>query len=192
MRSTPTSRAMRASWTAVTPQSTLTTTRAPKTLPEPYALVNPRRKGDPYPDKELAGAGVAFLLAATIAGDRFDAVRSACLQLAAVATVADVVPLRNANRWLVREGLALLNRIPLAGFRAIAKRSGLRPGGIEAYHIGFVIGPRLNAAGRLADAIEALRILLTDDDAEAKELAEALEARNESRRRLTREIRTTG
>ncbi|OLC52661.1 MAG: single-stranded-DNA-specific exonuclease RecJ [Chloroflexi bacterium 13_1_40CM_4_68_4] len=160
----------------------------PKTLPEPYALVNPRRKGDPYPDKELAGAGVAFLLAATIAGDRFDAVRSACLQLAAVATVADVVPLRNANRWLVREGLALLNRIPLAGFRAIAKRSGLRPGGIEAYHIGFVIGPRLNAAGRLADAIEALRILLTDDDAEAKELADALEARNEERQRLTREV----
>src|SRR5947208_1661359 len=128
----------------------------PRTLPEPYALVNPRRKGDPYPDKELAGAGVAFLLATTLARERFDAVRDDCLQLAAVATVADVVPLRGANRWLVREGLALLNRAPLAGFRAIAKRSGLRLGGIEAYHIGFVIGPRLNAAGRLADAIEAL------------------------------------
>ena len=160
----------------------------PRTLPEPYALVNPRRKGDPYPDKELAGAGVAFLLATTLARERFDAVRDDCLQLAAVATVADVVPLRGANRWLVREGLALLNRAPLAGFRAIAKRSGLRLGGIEAYHIGFVIGPRLNAAGRLADAIEALRIVLTDDEAEAKELADALEIRNEERQRLTREV----
>ena len=160
----------------------------PRTLPQPYALVNPRRKGDPYPDKDLAGAGVAFLLASALAGDRFAEVRGVCLQLAAVATVADVVPLRGANRWLVREGLALLNREPLAGFRAIAKRAGLRSGGVEAYHIGFVIGPRLNAAGRLTDAIEALRIVLTDDDAEAKALADALEARNEERQRLTREV----
>jgi single-stranded-DNA-specific exonuclease len=160
----------------------------PRTLPKPYALVNPRRRGDPYPDKDLAGAGVAFLLATALAGERFDDVRPACVQLAAVATVADVVPLRGANRWIVREGLALLNRVPLAGFRAIARRSGLRLGAIEAYHIGFVIGPRLNAAGRLADAIDALRILLTDDDAETKELADSLETRNEERQRLTREV----
>ena len=160
----------------------------PRALPQPYALVNPRRKGDPYPDKDLAGAGVAFLLAQALAAGRFEPVRAACLQLAAVATVADVVPLRGANRWLVREGLALLNRSPLAGFRAIARRSGLRLGGIEAYHIGFVIGPRLNAAGRLADAIDALRIVLTEDDGEARALADALEGRNEERQRLTREV----
>ncbi len=160
----------------------------PPELPAPYALVNPRRSGDPYPDKDLAGAGVAFLLARTLAGERFAEVFSACLQLAAVATVADVVPLRRANRWIVQAGLAELNRSPLAGFRAIAKRAGLRIGAIEASHIGFVIGPRLNAAGRLADAEDALRILLSDDADEAARLADSLETRNEERQRLTREV----
>src|SRR5207245_10032004 len=89
----------------------------PKTLPEPYALVNPRRKGDPYPDKELAGAGVAFLLAREVAGDRFAEVAGVALQLAAVATVADVVSLRDANRWIVQRGLLEPNRLPLARFR---------------------------------------------------------------------------
>lgn len=160
----------------------------PAILPEPYALVNPRRPGDPYPDKDLAGAGVAFLLARRLAGERFAEVRSACLQLAAVATVADVVPLRGANRWIVQQGLVELNRSPLRGFRALAKRSGLRLGTIEASHIGFVIGPRLNAAGRLADALDALSILLTEEDEEAASLAEALETKNAERQRLTREV----
>ncbi len=160
----------------------------PAELPAPYALVNPRRAGDAYPDKDLAGAGVAFLLARTLAGERFADVCSGCLQLAAVATVADVVPLRGANRWLVQAGLAELNRSPLVGAGAIAKRAGLRLGTIEASHIGYVIGPRLNAAGRLADAEDALRILLTADADEAARLADSLETRNEERQRLTRDV----
>ena len=160
----------------------------PSRLPEAFALVNPRRAGDPSPDKDLAGSGVAYQLARALLGERFEAVASACLQLAAVATVADVVPLRGANRWLVREGLVELNRTPLVGLRALAKRGGVRVGGIEAYHIGFVLGPRLNAAGRLADAEDALRVLLTEDEAEATALADSLELRNEERQRLTREV----
>lgn len=160
----------------------------PPRLPDAFALVNPRRPGDPYPDKDASGAGVAFLLARELLGERFDRVASVALQLAAAATVADVVPLRGANRWLVREGLAELNRAPLVGLRALARRAGLRVGGIEAHHIGFVIGPRLNAAGRLADAEDALRLLLTDDEAEAKVLADDLELRNEERQRITRAV----
>ncbi len=160
----------------------------PAALPEAFALVNPRRPGDPSPDKDLSGAGVAFLVAREVLGDRFDAVASVALQLAALATVADVVPLRGANRWLVREGLAEMNRAPLVGLGALAKRAGVRIGGIEAHHIGFVIGPRLNAAGRLADAEDALRLLLTDDEAEATALADSLELRNQERQRLTREV----
>jgi single-stranded-DNA-specific exonuclease len=162
----------------------------PRTLPQPFALVNPRRRGDPFPDKELAGAGVAYVLARELAAERFDEISSIALQLAALATVADVVPLRGANRWIVREGLAELNRRPLLGLRELARRAGARLGSIESYHIGFVLGPRLNAAGRLTDAEEALRILLTDDEAEARALAESLDNRNTERQRLTREVVT--
>ncbi len=110
------------------------------------------------------------------------------LQLAALATVADVVPLRSANRALVRRGLEALNRAPLVGVRALAERAGLKLGQVNSTDIGFVLGPRLNAAGRIADAEEALRLLLTEDAEEAKTLADTLEARNTERQELTREV----
>ncbi|TME25330.1 MAG: single-stranded-DNA-specific exonuclease RecJ, partial [Chloroflexi bacterium] len=110
------------------------------------------------------------------------------LQLVALATVADVVPLTGANRVLTRAGLEALNRAPLIGVRALAERSGLKLGRIGAGDVGFVLGPRLNAAGRIADAEEALRLLLTEDPAEAKVLAESLEQRNTERQELTRQV----
>jgi single-stranded-DNA-specific exonuclease len=161
----------------------------PAELPNAFALVNPRRPGDPSLEKDLAGAGVALALARSLLGEIGYALREdELLQLAALATVADVVPLRSANRRLVRRGLAALNRTPLVGVRALAERAGLRLGRINATDIGFVLGPRLNAAGRIADAEEALRLLLTEDADEAKALADTLELRNTERQDLTRQV----
>ncbi len=161
----------------------------PAELPDAYALVNPRRPGDPSLDKELAGAGVALVLARALLGELGYALREdELLQLVALATVADVVPLRGANRSLVRKGLAALNRAPITGVRALVERSGLKLGKVTAGDIGYVLGPRLNAAGRIADAEEALRLLLTETPEEAKALADALEGRNAERQELTRQV----
>ncbi|HEX4743912.1 MAG TPA: single-stranded-DNA-specific exonuclease RecJ [Candidatus Limnocylindria bacterium] len=161
----------------------------PAQLPEPFALINPRRPGDPSPDKELAGAGVALVLARALLGDVSYALREdELVQLCALATVADVVPLRAQNRALTRRGLEALNRAPILGVRALADRAGLRIGRITSSNIGYQLGPRLNAAGRIADATEALRLLLTEEADEAKALAERLEERNAERQRLTQEV----
>jgi len=158
----------------------------PPVIPDAVAVVNPRRAADPSLDKDLAGAGVAFVLARELLGpERYAAHEPDLLQLAAAATVADVVPLRGGNRHLVRRGLAALNAAPIVGLRALAQRAGLRLGHITASEIGWVIGPRLNAAGRIADARDALQILLTEDAAEAKALADRLEERNTERQQLT-------
>ncbi|MDQ2952759.1 MAG: single-stranded-DNA-specific exonuclease RecJ [Chloroflexota bacterium] len=161
----------------------------PAELPDAYALVNPRRPNDPSLDKELAGAGVALVLARVLLGELGYALREdELLQLVALATVADVVPLRGANRSLVRRGLAALNRAPITGVRALVERSGLKLGKVTAGDIGYVLGPRLNAAGRIADAEEALRLLLTETSEEAKTLADSLETRNAERQELTRQV----
>src|SRR5438034_1550076 len=122
----------------------------PPDLPEAYAIVNPRRPGDPSPDKDLAGAGVALVLAKRLLGDLAYALRQdELLQLCALATVADVVPLRAANRAIVAAGLGALNRAPITGVRALAERAGVKLGRVGASDIGFGLGPRLNAAGRI-------------------------------------------
>ena len=161
----------------------------PAVLPDAFAVVNPRRPGDPSIDKELAGAGVALVLAKRLLGDLAYSLRQdELLQLCALATVADVVPLRGRNRVLTRLGLEALNRAPLVGVRALVERSGLKLGHVGAGEIGYVLGPRLNAAGRISDAEDALRLLLTEEAEEAKTLAERLEQRNAERQELTRQV----
>ena len=161
----------------------------PVILPEAYVLVNPRRPGDRSPDKDLAGAGVALRLARALLGPLGFALREDELtQLAALATVADVVPLRDANRAIVAAGLRALNAAPLIGIKALIDRGGLKAGRIGASDIGFGLGPRLNAAGRIADAEDALRLLLTEDAEEARVLADRLEEKNVERQKLTNEV----
>ncbi len=161
----------------------------PAELPDAFAVVNPRRPGDASLDKELAGAGVALMLARRLLGELgFALRRDELMQLVSLATVADVVPLRAANRALVRAGLETLNRAPITGMRALVERSGLKLGHVNASDVGYVLGPRLNAAGRIADAEEALRLLLTEDVEEAKILAESLEKKNSERQELTRQV----
>jgi single-stranded-DNA-specific exonuclease len=161
----------------------------PAQLPAAYAVVNPRRPGDPSVDKELAGAGVAYAIARDLLGPELLAAHDGELvQLAALATVADVVPLRNGNRHLVRRGLVAANTAPLVGIRALAERAGVKAGHVTASEIGWVLGPRLNAAGRISDATDALDLLLTDDPVEAKKLADRLEEKNSVRQQLTGDV----
>src|SRR5260221_1109031 len=132
----------------------------PPILPRAYALVNPRRPGDVSDDKDLAGGGVALRLAQALLGDLAYAVKEdELLQLCALATVADAVPLPDENRPTVAAGLAALNRAPLVGVRALAERAGVKIGKVNASDIGVGLGPRLNAAGRITDAADALRLL---------------------------------
>src|SRR2546426_2174370 len=158
----------------------------PAELPDAYAVVNPRRPGDPSLEKDLAGAGGPLLLAKRLLGDLTYSLRQdELLQLCALATVADVVPLRGGNRVLTRLGLEALNRAPIVGVRALVERAGLKLGHVGAGDLRFLLGPRLNAAGRISRAQAARRLLLTGAADEAKTLAERLETPHTERQALT-------
>jgi len=153
------------------------------------AVVNPKR-GDSGDLHLLAGVGVAFKLCHALVRDcKAHAAGNGALDLreflgwVALGTVADVVPLLGENRILVRHGLDRLNADPGIGLRALCEAAGA-DGTLDSYHMGFVLGPRLNAAGRLGSPDPALELLLCEDPARARELAEGLEAANGERRRI--------
>ncbi len=162
--------------------------RLPPELPPAAAVVNPHRAEGRYPDRRLTGAGVAFkvaqLILAGIPGGAATALPLA--ELAAIGTVADVAPILGENRAIARLGLDRLRTSPLPGLAAILGRAGIVPATADLETIAFVIAPRLNAAGRVGDAIDAANLLLADDPTEAAELAERLEAANLVRRGLTK------
>ena len=160
----------------------------PPTLPPALAIVNPQRADSAYPDRGISGAGVAFDVARLLFAELGDpGMKRAALELAelaAIGTVADVAPLRGENRAIVTLGLARLRSSPRPGLAAILERAKVPPERVDAETLGFVIAPRLNAAGRLGDATVAARLLLTDDPAEAADLATQLETTNLERRAL--------
>jgi single-stranded-DNA-specific exonuclease len=154
-------------------------------LPPALAVINPKREGDAYPEKALAGVGVAWTLArALLDGGALDP--GSLLDLVAVGTVADLVPLTGENRALVRHGLAQLRAARRQGLLSLMGVAGIAPATVNAGNIGFGLGPRLNAAGRLADAQEAFRLLMSADAAEAGRLAQELDNRNRERQEITR------
>lgn len=160
-------------------------------LPPAFAVINPRLPGDPYPFKELAGVGLAYKLAQALRRQSGGPDPEEHLDLLAVGTIADLAPLQGENRHLVSEGLKRLNgeggsSAMRPGFRALIRVSGYEPGRVTATAVGFGLGPRLNAAGRLESADKALRLLTTRDPAEAESLAHDLDAANRERQRLTR------
>lgn len=168
----------------------------PAQPPPAQAIVNPKQPGCRYPYPELAGVGLAFKLAQALlrVEQRQPLGRGPVhlserdlLDLVALGTVADLAPLVGENRALVRAGLAQINQSPRPGVRALIAAAGLPAGQIDAGHIGFQLGPRLNAAGRLDDAVVSLRLLLTTDTQEAEALAAQLNERNRERQRLTEE-----
>ena len=155
-----------------------------ETHPAGYALVNPRRPDCAYPDQDLCGTGLAYRLAELVgralASDPGDLTRY--LDLVALATVADLVPLRGENRILTAYGLRRMAATTVPGLAALMEASGTDPASLTAGKIGFVLAPRINAAGRIGDSADALRLLLTDDPVEARTRAEALEEINRERR----------
>ncbi len=156
-------------------------------VPPADAVVNPKQPDCPYPFKELCGAAVAFKLVQSLyaklglpAGEAL-----AYLENAAFATVGDVMDLQGENRVLVKEGLKALNQTRNYGMRALALRNKIPLGSIKAYHIGFVLGPCLNASGRLDTAKRALLLLLAKDEYQAAQYADELYDLNASRKELT-------
>lgn len=159
-------------------------------LPASYAICNPRHPECPSPDKDLAAVGVAYKLALALceAFGVSPALAHRQLDLVALATIADVAPLRGENRVLVRYGLKLLAETTHAGLRALIRSSGLEGKPLTAGRVGFVLAPRLNAAGRIADAKLGLRLLLVERDDEANVIARELEELNQARQTLDRTV----
>lgn len=156
-------------------------------LPPADAVIDPRQEDCAYPFKKLCGAGVVFQLMRALyreaGADPARVIRF--LPYAAMATVGDVMDLTGENRILVKEGLAALAHTDSPGLQELILQNDLEPGQVDAWHIGFVIGPCLNASGRLDTAERALRLLLAEDRAEAARLAGDLISLNASRKAMT-------
>lgn len=168
----------------------------PEDLPQSFALINPARHDSTYPFRGLTGVGVAFKLAQAVSkmleaqGQRSERHSlSSYLDLVALGTVADVAPLTGENRVFVKEGLALLTAEKRIGIAALKEVSGIAKGEVTGGTIGFILAPRINAAGRLSKAEKAVRMLVTRDPQEAKEIAASLDQMNQERQRLEGRIR---
>ncbi len=172
-------------------------------LPPALAVINPKQPGDNYPDKDLAGVGIAYKIAQALLDDRqqttddrrLSAVSGlpsdfldSLLDLVALGTVADLAPLTGENRVLVRNGIQSMRATQRQGLFALANIAGLSLPKTTATNIGFILGPRLNAAGRLDSALAAFELLTTTDVMRAGQLAQQLDVQNRERQGLTRAI----
>jgi single-stranded-DNA-specific exonuclease len=165
-------------------------------LPPAISVINPKQEGDPYPFKDLAGVGLAFKLSQALlleerrhpsAAEPPALEETDLIDLVALGTVADLAPLLGENRSLVQRGLAELNAAPRPGIKALLAEAGVKPGRVDAAAIGFVLGPRLNAAGRLSTAEISYRLLTAPDQWIAAPLAAELGRLNTRRQELTAE-----
>lgn len=161
---------------------------APALIPRAVAVVDHKQPNCPYPDKNLAGVGVAYKLCQAIWQERTGEVYQADLDIVALGTVADVVPLVGENRILVKAGLSKMQLQPNRGIKALIDVAGLKDRKITAGHIGYTLAPRLNAAGRVAHATRAVELLTTPSQEEAYEIAEGLQETNLERQALERDI----
>lgn len=158
-------------------------------LPPALAVINPKQDGDIYPDKDLAGVGIAYKIAEALVGAQSSAFSlDPLLDLVALGTVADLAPLVGENRVLVRRGLRQMRQTTRQGLFSLAGVSDLALAKVNAGHIGFMLGPRLNAAGRLKEALAAFELLTTTDAFKAGKLAQMLDMQNRERQRITREM----
>ncbi len=152
-------------------------------LPGTHLILNPLQEDCSYPFKDLSAAGLTFKLSQVLTGDgAFEH-----LDLVALSTVSDIAPLVGENRILVKEGLAMLSERKNLGIRALADVAKMKASQVNTGHVGFILGPRLNAAGRMSSADTALQLLLTKAPREAESLAKILDAENKARQRSERE-----
>lgn len=162
-------------------------------LPPALAVINPKQHGDMYPDKDLAGVGIAYKIAEALLGNEdktTQMILNALLDLVALGTVADLAPLVGENRVLVKKGLRQIRQTTRQGLFSLAAVSEIAIQKVNAGHIGFMLGPRLNAAGRLKEALASFELLTTTDVFRAGELAQQLDMQNRERQRITREMQT--
>lgn len=159
-------------------------------LPEAIAILNPKLDGEVYPDKELAGVGVAYKLCQALFSSQGlnPILLREHLDLVTLGTVADIVPLTGENRLFAKFGLKELESTKNPGLRALIEVSGLKSTPLNTHHISFVLAPRLNAVGRVSSAREAVRLLTTPDGDEANGLAKLLDAENKKRKELDQQI----
>ncbi len=163
----------------------------PDTLPKAVAVVDPRRVDDESPFKELSGAGVAFKLCAALDDCDPADMLDYCGDLAAIGTVADVMPLRGENRTLVKAGLCQMQQSDRTGLNALMQDAGILGKTITAENISYAIAPRINAAGRMNSAVTALQLVLCEEETRAAELAEQLNLSNQARQKAEQEIAET-
>ncbi|WP_418792255.1 single-stranded-DNA-specific exonuclease RecJ [Phosphitispora sp. TUW77] len=172
----------------------------PAELPEAFAIINPRQVDCTYPFKDLAGAGVAFKLGQSLLEQTDIRELREMTEFLSLGTIADIVPLKNENRVFVKEGLRLLGSTENTGLRALMDECGIDINNVDTRNVAFQIAPRINAAGRLGDAGICVRLLLSQDEEEARALAAELSLLNSKRQRLEagiyeealEMIRTTG
>ncbi len=157
-------------------------------LPDAAAVVDPRRPDCPYPFKHLAGVGVALKLVLALDGQREEALFARYCTLAAIGTVADVMQMTGENRTIVCRGLESIGGSDFLGLRALLRETGLAGREVSSTQIGFILAPRLNAAGRMGEAELAADLLLTDDPAQAEVLARELCGLNRERQAVEQEI----
>ena len=158
-------------------------------IPAADAIVNPKQQECTYPYKSLCGAAVAYKLMICLyelCGIPVEET-DAFIEFAAIATVGDVMDLTGENRILVKEGLKMINQTSNRGLKALIRANGLEDAQISSYHIGFVLGPCINASGRLDTAKRALELLLAEDDAVAEDLAYTLKELNDERKDMTQQ-----
>lgn len=161
-------------------------------LPQALAIINPKQEGDIYSEKYLAGVGIAYKIAQAL----HQTIKSSGLQLetfldlVALGTVADLAPLTGENRHLVRGGLRQMRQSARQGLISLAAMADISLQKVTAINIGFALGPRLNASGRLDTAIDSYKLLTTGDPAEAGMLAQQLNVQNGQRQQMTRKIQT--
>lgn len=160
----------------------------PDVVPAAVALVNPHRPDARYPDPNLAGSGVAFTVARLLFGALADTEAEALelADLATIGTVSDVAPITGENRAIARLGLERMRTAPRPGIAALLAKGGVAPADATLETVGFTIAPRLNAAGRVGEALDAALLLLAATPEEAADLAETLEQANSTRRDLMR------
>ena len=157
-------------------------------LPPAYAVVNPHRADCPYPDKNLAGVGVAFKLVQALWQMERGRLCTADMDIAALGTIADLVPLVGENRKIVRLGLRVMSEHPCEGIAALIRVAGIEGKAINTGMVGFQLAPRLNAAGRIETARSGVELLLAEDVREADRIAGELNALNTERRNLEQSI----
>lgn len=166
-------------------------TLPPELTRDGYAIIHPEA-GD-YPFKQLSGGGVAYKLAQGILKSEYplaikeskESIEKWLLDMVAITTVADIMPLIDENRIFVKYGLTVLNKTKRLGLRKLIEAAGLKFGGLDAYSIGFQIAPRINAAGRMDHANAAFELLMENDEAAAQKLAEMLNKNNSDRQKQT-------